>query len=73
MDLFSWRRGFIDAIENSVLYPDVPRYPFGFTNWEPPEEKKRLLEMLPPDIFDLNDFNGCRIFNKYLLKMDDHD
>lgn len=73
MDLFSWRRGFIDAIENSELYPDVPRYPFGFTNWEPPEEKKRLLEMLPPDIFDLNDFNGCRIFKKYLLKMDDHD
>lgn len=73
MDLFGWRRSFIDAVENSELYPDAPRCSFGFTSWKPPEEKKRLLEMLPPDIFELNDFSGCRIFKKYLLKMGDHD
>lgn len=73
MDLFRWRKVFLDTVENSGLYPNVPRYPFGFSNWEPPAGKERLLEMLPISIFDFNDFNGCKVFKKYLLKADKHD
>ena len=66
MDLFSWRRTFLDAVRNSGRYPDVPRYSF-VMNWEPPGNKERLLKMLPVSVFDYGDFNGCSIFEKYIL------
>ena len=72
MDLYSWREKFLDAVKNSEHYPDAPRYPFNM-DWKPPANKKRLLEMLPMNDFDCFSFNGCQIYNKYILGNDDHD
>ena len=72
-DLFCWRRSFIDAVEASGLYPDIPRISFSLSDWDISAGKERLLEMLPRSVFDLNDFSGCKVFKKYLLKVDNHD
>lgn len=73
MDLSSWRKEFLDAVENSGKYPDVPQYPFGSINRKPPAEKKRLLEMLPASALEFGDFSGCKVFNRYILEVDGHD
>ena len=67
MDLFSWRRSFLDTVKESERYPNVPQHPFGITEWELPAGKERLLEMLPPDSYDFHDFSGCNVFKNYLL------
>lgn len=73
MDLFGWRRTFLDVVKESYEYPDVPQYPFGVIGWEPPVGKERLLEMLPSSSFDFHHFSGCKVFKKYLLGDEGHD
>lgn len=73
MDLFGWRRTFLDVVKESDEYPDVPQYPFRVIGWEPPVGKERLLEMLPSSSFDFHHFSGCKVFKKYLLGDEGHD
>lgn len=73
MDLFGWRRTFLNAVKESEQYPDVPLHPFGAMAWEPPAGKERLLEMLPPSSYDFHHFSGCKVFENYLLGDKGHD
>lgn len=73
MDLFSWRRTFLDAVKESEQYPDIPIHPFGLMEWEPPAGKEKLLEMLPPHSYDFYHFSGCKVFKDYLLGDKGHD
>lgn len=73
MDLFGWRKLFLDAVKESEQYPNAPQYPFGAIEWEPPAGKERLLEMLPANFYDSRDFSGCKVFKKYLLGAENND
>lgn len=72
-DLFHWRRSFINTVESSGLYPDIPRFSLDLSDEDLPADKERLRDMLPMSDFGPNDSSGCKIFEKYLLKVVNHD
>lgn len=67
MDLFEWRRLFIDTIVDGGLCPDYPDYPFSRVNWKPTPEEKRLLKMLPHGFSEFRGFDGCVVFKVFLF------
>lgn len=67
MDLFEWRKLFIDAIVEEGLYPDYPDYPFSRMNRKPSSDEKRLLKMLPYGFSELREFDGGNVFRSFLF------
>lgn len=67
MDLFEWRKLFIDTVAEEGLYPDYPDYPFARIHWEPNSDEKRLLKMLPYGLSELREFDGCSVFQNFLF------
>lgn len=67
MDLFEWRRLFIDTVIEEGLYPDYPDYPFSRINWEPSPTERRLLKMLPHGFSEFREFDGCAVFKSFLF------
>lgn len=72
IDLFAWRRRFLETVRNSGKYPSASRYTFD-DNWESSIGKKCLLKMLPYQDFEHNSFSGCRVFKDYLLGSEGND
>lgn len=67
MDLFEWRKLFIDNILEEGLYPDYPEYPFSRMHWKPNADEKRLLKMLPHGFSEFRKFDGCSVFQCFLF------
>ena len=67
MDLFNWRRAFIDYVDSSGLYPDIPQYPFFRNSMKLTTHEKRIVKMLPVGFNEYGDFNGTEIFKEFLL------
>lgn len=71
MDLFEWRKLFVDAIIEEGLYPNYPDYPFSRLNWEPSPDERRLLKMLPHGFNEFREFDGCDVFKHFLFNKGD--
>lgn len=67
MDLFEWRKLFIDAIVEEELYPDYPDYPFSRMNRKQSSDERRLLKMLPYGFSELREFDGGNVFRSFLF------
>ena len=68
MDMFGWRREFLEAAQQCEGYPASTALSVFHSTEGPNEEDKRLLEMFPSAAFGLpGDFNGNQVFMKYIF------